>query len=141
MGPASAGPHAGSAVLARTARTESRRTFLLGVDGEQHDPGPRREPWPGPKSRTKAGFGGVDEVKAAAADTGAILTVEEHNLTGGLGSAVAEILLDLPRIVFQKHGVPDKFVEVGPPAALYAHYRLDAQGVTEVAKELLARKG
>lgn len=83
----------------------------------------------------------IDEVKAACADTGTILTVEEHNLTGGLGSAVAEILLDLPRITFQKHGVPDKFVEVGPPAALYANYRLDAQGVTDVAKELLARKG
>ena len=83
----------------------------------------------------------IEEVKAASADTGAILTVEEHNLTGGLGSAVAEILLDLPRIAFQKHGVPDKFVEVGPPAALYAHYRLDAPGVTEVAKELMARKG
>ncbi|AVO38216.1 transketolase family protein [Pukyongiella litopenaei] len=80
------------------------------------------------------------EVKAAA-ETGAILTVEEHNVTGGLGSAVAEVLLDLPRIAFRKHGVPDRYVEVGPPAALYAHYRLDVAGVAEVAKELMARKG
>ncbi|WP_330220542.1 transketolase C-terminal domain-containing protein, partial [Sulfitobacter sp. HI0129] len=77
-----------------------------------------------------------EEIRAAA-ETGAILTVEEHNVTGGLGSAVAEVLLDLPRIRFRKHGVPDKFVEVGPPAALYAHYRLDAEGVAGVAGELL----
>lgn len=79
-----------------------------------------------------------EEIAAAAKETGAILTVEEHNVTGGLGSAVAEALLDLPRIRFRKHGVPDNYVEVGPPAALYAHYRLDATGVAEVAKELLA---
>lgn len=83
----------------------------------------------------------AEEIKAAATDTGAILTVEEHNITGGLGSAVAECLLDLPRIAFRKHGVPDKYVEVGPPASLYAHYRLDAPGVREVALELLAQKG
>jgi transketolase len=79
------------------------------------------------------------EIAAAAEQTGAILTVEEHNVTGGLGSAVAEILLDLPRQKFLKHGVPDKYVEVGPPAALYAKYRLDAQGVAEVVRELIAR--
>lgn len=79
-----------------------------------------------------------DEIAAAVADTGAILTVEEHNVTGGLGSAVAEILVDLPRLPFRRHGVPDRFVEVGPPAALYAEYRLDASGVADVARELLS---
>jgi transketolase len=79
------------------------------------------------------------EIAAAARETKAILTVEEHNITGGLGSAVAEVLLDLPRMRFRKHGVPDKYVEVGPPAALYAHYRLDAAGITEVALELLSK--
>jgi len=50
---------------------------------------------------------------------------------------VAEILVDGPRVPFRRHGVPDKFVEVGPPAALYAHYRLDAPGIAAVARELL----
>ena len=77
-----------------------------------------------------------DEI-AAAAGTGAILTVEEGNITGGLGTAVAEVLVDLPRVKFHRHGVPDKFVEVGPPAALYAHYRLDAPGTAAVAREVL----
>jgi len=81
------------------------------------------------------------EIVAAVEETGAILTVEEHNLTGGLGSGVAEELLDLPRIAFAKHGVPDKYVEVGPPAALYSHYKLDATGVADVSRELLERKG
>lgn len=77
------------------------------------------------------------EIRAAVEETGAILTVEEHNVTGGLGSAVAEVLLDMPRIRFRKHGVPDRYVEVGPPAALYSHYRLDSAGVAAVATELL----
>lgn len=80
------------------------------------------------------------EVVAAAQDTGAVLTVEEHNITGGLGSAVAETLADAgvaaPR--FRRLGVPDEHVLLGPPAALYAHYQLDAAGVASVASHLLA---
>jgi len=78
------------------------------------------------------------EIEAAAAETGAILTVEEHNVIGGLGTAVAEMLVDLPRTRFRRHGVPDRYVEVGPPAALYAHYRLDAAGIAAVAWEVLS---
>ena len=77
------------------------------------------------------------EVRAAAAETGAILTVEEHNVTGGLGSAVAEVLVDCDRIPFARHGVPDEFAPVGPPAALYAHYQLDGDGVASRARDLL----
>ena len=83
----------------------------------------------------------IEEIKAAVDETGAILTVEEHNVVGGLGSAMAEVLIDLPRIPFRRHGVPDKFVEVGPPAALYAHYRLDADGIYSVASEFLKPRG
>lgn len=79
-----------------------------------------------------------DEVLAAARETGAILTVEEHNIIGGLGSAVAEVLVDEPRVPFLRQGVPDTFAPVGPPASLYAHYRLDAEGIAGVARELLA---
>lgn len=78
------------------------------------------------------------EIAAAAAETGAILSVEEHNVTGGLGSAVAEVLVDCERVPFRRHGVNDEFVLIGPPAALYAHYKLDAAGIAEVARDLLA---
>jgi len=77
------------------------------------------------------------EVLAAVADTGAILTVEEHNVIGGLGSAVAEVLAGGPPVTFARHGIPDTFAPVGPPPALYAHYRLDAPGIAGVARELL----
>jgi len=83
-----------------------------------------------------------DEILAAAAETGAILTVEEHNLAGGLGSAVAETLAEAGAGVrFRRHGVPDEHVVIGPPAALYNHYLLDAAGVEAVARDLIGAKG
>jgi transketolase len=79
-----------------------------------------------------------DEILAAARETGAILTVEEHNVTGGLGSAVAEVLADAGvGVRFRRHGVPDEHVVIGPPAALYDRYRLDASGVESLARELI----
>ena len=81
----------------------------------------------------------IEEVLAAGRDTPAILTVEEHNRSGGLGSAVAETLMDHgvhPR--FHRLAVPDEHVVIGPPAALYAHYQLDADGV-ELTLRGLAR--
>ena len=72
---------------------------------------------------------------AAAGETGAVMTVEEHNVRGGLGSAVAEVLADNRLAVkFKRHGVPNEYVPVGPPTSLYAHYQLDAPGITEVAE-------
>jgi transketolase len=79
-----------------------------------------------------------DEVLAAARDTGAIMTVEEHNVYGGLASSVADVLVDNGvSVKFKRHGVPNRFVEIGPPQALYAHYRLDAPGIAQVAEEFL----
>jgi transketolase len=79
----------------------------------------------------------VTAIRSIATRSRAILTVEEHNVIGGLGSAVAEVLVELPRVPFRRWGVPDEFALIGPPAALYAHYRLDAAGVAEVARELM----
>ncbi len=79
----------------------------------------------------------AEEVRSAAAETGAVLTVEEHNVIGGLGSAVAEVLVECARVPFLRHGVRDEFALIGPPGALYAHYKLDGPGVREVALDLL----
>jgi transketolase len=75
----------------------------------------------------------------SAAGRGPIMTVEEHNITNGLGTAVAEVLLEagMAGVRFKRHGVPNEFVPVGPPAALYAHYRLDTEGIAAVARTLL----
>ncbi|MBA4096163.1 MAG: transketolase [Rhodospirillum sp.] len=80
-------------------------------------------------------------IRKVARETGAIMTVEEHNITGGLGSAVAEVLVEGERLPFLRHGIPDEFVPVGPPAALYAHYKLDAAGIAKKAKSFLATAG
>ena len=78
------------------------------------------------------------EVLAAARETGGIFVVEEHNITGGLGSAVAEVLADTGTSCrFRRHGVNDEFVPVGPPRALYAHYKLDAEGIVSVVNQFL----
>jgi transketolase len=79
----------------------------------------------------------VDCIRAAAA-RGPVVTVEEHSVIGGLGGAVAETLADagFPAALY-RHGVPDEYVPVGPPAALYAHYRLDGPGVAAVVHEFL----
>ena len=79
------------------------------------------------------------EAVAAAAGTGRILTVEEHNRTNGLGTAVAEALLEggFGGVRLRRLDVPDEHVPIGPPAALYAHYRLDVDGVTDELHRLL----
>jgi transketolase len=80
----------------------------------------------------------AEEVMAAATETAAVMTVEEHNVTGGLGSAVAETLLDTGVSTrFMRVGVPDVHVVLGPPAALYAHYELDDQGIAARARRFL----
>ncbi|HLK93521.1 MAG TPA: transketolase C-terminal domain-containing protein [Polyangia bacterium] len=81
----------------------------------------------------------VELLARAARETGRILTVEDHQITGGLGGAVCEALADREPVRVRRHGVPDVFGESGPPAALYRHYRLDATGIASVAHELLDR--
>ena len=79
----------------------------------------------------------VDAVLEAAA-TGTVLTVEEHNIMGGLGGAVAEVLAEAGvRCQFRRHGLRDEYALIGPPLALYAHYGLDAAGIARVLRDLL----
>ncbi len=77
-------------------------------------------------------------ILAAAARSRLLLTVEEHNVIGGLGGAVAEVLADAgtpARLV--RHGIPDVYSLIAPPTHLYRHYRLDAAGIEAVARETL----
>lgn len=76
---------------------------------------------------------------AAAASTGRVLVVEEHNRTNGLGTATSEALFEggFSSVTLRRLDVPDEYVPIGPPAALYRHYRLDVDGVTSALTELL----
>ncbi len=80
-----------------------------------------------------------EEAIAAAAERSPLLiTVEEHNVIGGLGGAVAEVLAGLAtptRLV--RHGLVDEYSLVGPPTHLYRHYRLDADGIEAFVKQNL----
>ncbi|KPL21662.1 MAG: hypothetical protein AMJ93_09100 [Anaerolineae bacterium SM23_84] len=81
----------------------------------------------------------VQTVVSAADETGTVLTVEEHSITGGLGSAVAEVLAEAGQGVrFRRLGIPDQFPTTGPYEELVAYYGLDAAGIAQMARGLLA---
>lgn len=76
-----------------------------------------------------------------ASQSGVVITVEEHSIMGGLGGAVAEALADLRvPVALKRHGINDEYVEIGPPAGLYAHYRLDAPGIANVVIDFLSNR-
>jgi 1-deoxy-D-xylulose-5-phosphate synthase len=73
---------------------------------------------------------------------GRILTVEENVLQGGFGSAVLELLQekDLSSVPVKRLGIPDLFVEHGPPALLRAKYGIDEAGIYRAAKEMVEKE-
>jgi transketolase len=76
-----------------------------------------------------------------AEKTSAILSVEDHSVIGGMGSAIAEALSqrDGKSVPFRIHGVPDVFGESGDPKDLYKKYLLDNEGTAKVARELFKK--
>ena len=74
-------------------------------------------------------------IAAAAKETGKVVTVEEHSVIGGLGSAVCDALAEKCPVPVKKIGVQDVFGESGPAVALLAKYKLDGEGVYEQVKE------
>ncbi len=68
-------------------------------------------------------------VTGAAAKTGNIVTMEEHSIIGGLGSAVAEVLAEQYPARVLRIGVEDTFGESGPAEQLLEKYGLDACGI------------
>jgi len=78
-------------------------------------------------------------VVAAAKETGKVVTVEEHSVIGGLGSAVCETLCEKYPTSVLKIGVKDVFGESGPAVKLLEKYKLDGQGVYEQIKEYVGK--
>ena len=81
-----------------------------------------------------------DAIVKAAQETGAILTAEEHNVLGGLGSAVAEVVVQEAPVPMAFVGVQDSFGESGTLKELMAKYGLTAKDIVAAAKKLVARK-
>ncbi len=76
----------------------------------------------------------------AAKETGAIVTAEEHNIIGGLGSAVCEAICDECPIPVVRVGVQDEFGRSGEAGALLKLYGLTPENVAEKAKLAISRK-
>ncbi len=81
-----------------------------------------------------------DIVLKAAAETGCIVTAEEHNIIGGLGSAVAEAVCEANPVPVVRVGVGDTFGQSGPAAELLKLYGLCADNIVAKAKEAIALK-
>ena len=78
-----------------------------------------------------------DAILAASNETRAIVTIEEHNVIGGLGSAVAEVLVTLPhRVPMRMIGLEDTFAQSGNYAELFDRYGLSVPNVIRVVKEI-----
>lgn len=79
-----------------------------------------------------------EPIRRAAEQSGLVITGEEHNITGGFGSAVAEVIAEeglgcrLKRV-----GMPDEYSLLGPPTHLYRHYGLDGPGIAGTVREAL----
>lgn len=76
----------------------------------------------------------------AAGETGAIVTAEEHNVIGGLGGAVAEVLSSAHPVPLEIVGVQDCFGHSGHPDELLKHFGLAPEDVAAAAKKAIARK-
>ncbi|KKW09474.1 MAG: Transketolase, central region [Candidatus Kaiserbacteria bacterium GW2011_GWA2_49_19] len=76
-----------------------------------------------------------------ARETGAIVTVEEHQVAGGMGSAVAEVLAKRLPIPMEFVGVADLFGQSGTPAELIEHYGMGEKHIKEAVRKVLKRKG
>ena len=74
-------------------------------------------------------------VVAAAKETGKVVTVEEHSVIGGLGSAVCDVLAEKAPTKVMKIGINDTFGEAGPAVELLKKYGLDTESIYEKIKE------
>lgn len=76
----------------------------------------------------------------SAKKTGAVITAEEHNVIGGLGSAVAEVLSENCPIILKRVGVQDKFGSSGVPIELMDYYEINAKAIVKATVELVKSK-
>jgi transketolase len=78
-----------------------------------------------------------DAIEAFASEHGALVTVEEHQVIGGLGGAVAEHLSETVPTKIIRVGILDRFGESGDPDELIAHFGLDAKGIVAAAQKVI----
>lgn len=82
-----------------------------------------------------------ETILGAAKKCGAIVTVEEHQVTGGLGGAIAEYLSQAHPTIIERIGVQNQFGQSGTPKELIEHYGMGVSSIKEAAKKAYAKKG
>jgi transketolase len=78
-----------------------------------------------------------EAILAAAKRTGRVVTIEEHNVLGGFGSAVAELLSEKYPVSITRLGTQDVFGQSGTPEELLEHYGLSATHIADVVRKIL----
>jgi transketolase len=81
-----------------------------------------------------------DAILAAAQETGAVVTAENHNAMNGLGSAVAETLVEVCPVPMERIGVFEQFGEVGPLDYLKDRFGMTAAHIAEKTVKVISRK-
>ena len=81
-----------------------------------------------------------ETILKAAKDAKAVVTVEEHQVAGGMGSAVAELLARTYPVPMEFVGVHNRFGESGAPAELIEHFGMGVSHIKDAAKKVIARK-
>ncbi len=76
----------------------------------------------------------------AAKETGAIIACEEHQIMGGFGSAVAEVVVENYPVPMRFIGIQDRFGESGTPEELIKEFNLDSNDIVKAAEEVLEHK-
>ncbi len=82
----------------------------------------------------------VETIVWAAKLTGAVVTLEEHQIMGGAGSAVAEVLAKHFPVPIEMVGMPDSFGESGQPEELLKKYAMDTESIKQAIKKVIQRK-
>lgn len=82
----------------------------------------------------------MERVKEAARNAGAVVTLEEHQILGGVGGTIAEILVQNDPVPVEMVAVHDRFGQSGRAEELLHEYKLDEQAMYDAAKRVLARK-
>jgi transketolase len=80
-----------------------------------------------------------ETIVQSAKKTKRVFCAEDHNVIGGLGSAVAELLGESYPVPIKLHGVYDEFTESGAPKDLWKKYKLDKKGVQEALLQFIKK--
>ncbi len=82
----------------------------------------------------------ADTIEKAARECGAIVTVEEHQISAGVGSAIAEVVVKTYPVPMEFVGMPNSFGESGEPDELLRKYKMDTDAIIDAVRRVMKRK-